>query len=172
MRRLLTAAILVALVGTSAACGNSDDSSTTATSSTGAAAPAATTASPTPTVDVAANTKEVCGKAEKIITEDAVKPIGEQIGIMIAAKQAKNKTAETAAAAKAKELADALAEKLRALKSEAADPKLQAALDKGADGIKLFGSPEYLAKINSLNDMDKLTTDIDAAGKDLEAICG
>jgi len=170
VRRLLTVAILAALVGTAAACGDSSDNNASGTSST-AAAPAATSASPSPTVDVKANTKEVCGKAEKIITEEAVKPIGEQIGIMIAAKQSKNKQAETAAATKAKQLADALAEKLRALKTEAADPKLQAALDKGADGIKLFGSPEYLAKINTLNDMDKLTADIDAAGKDLEAIC-
>jgi hypothetical protein len=170
MRRLLTVAILAALVGTAAACGDNTDKNTSASSSN-AAAPAATSASPTPTVDVKANTKAVCGKAEKLITEDNVKPIGEQIGIMIAAKQSKNKQAETAAAAKAKQLADALAEQLRALKTEAADPKLQAALDKGADGIKLFGSPEYLAKINTLNDMNKLTTDIDAAGKDLEALC-
>ncbi|MER7279831.1 hypothetical protein ABT369_35865 [Dactylosporangium sp. NPDC000244] len=167
MRRLLTVAILTALVGTAAACGDTSESGTSASSSTGATA--AATSSPTP--DVKANTKQVCTKAEALITEDNIKPIGEQIGIMIAAKGSKNKQAETAAAAKAKELADALAEKLRALKTEALDPKLQAALDKGADGLKLFGSPEYLAKINSLGDMDKLTSDIDAAGKDLEAIC-
>jgi hypothetical protein len=169
VRRLLTVAILAALVGTSAAaCGDTDDTASPASTATTAGA----ASSPTPTVDVAANTKAVCAKAETIITEDAVKPIGEQIGIMIAAKGSKNKAAETAAAAKAKELADALAKKLRDLKAEAADPKLQAALDKGADGITLFGSPDYLAKINSLDDMTKLTNDIDAAGKDLEAICG
>lgn len=170
MRRLLTVAILAALVSTSAACGQSDDNSTTASSSAGAAA--SPTSSPTPTVDVSASTKEVCDKAKKIITADAVKPIGQQIGLMIMARQQKNKAAETAAEAKAKELADALAKQVRDLKPEAADPKLQAALDKAADGLALFGSPDYLSKINAISDMDRLTTDIEAAGKDLESLCG
>jgi hypothetical protein len=168
VRRFLTVAILAALVSTSAACAQSDDSSTGSSSTSAAAGP---TSSPSPTVDVAANTKEVCGKVEKVISEENVKPIGEQIGLMIAAKAAKNKTNETKAAAKAKELADALAKQLRDLKTEAVDPKLQAALDKAADGIQLFGAPEYLSKIKSIDDMDKLTDDIDAAGKDLEAVC-
>jgi hypothetical protein len=167
MRRLLTVAFLAVLVSTSAAC--SDGDKTTATPST--AASASPSASPSPTVDVAANTKAVCGKAEKIVTEDAIKPIGEQIGIMIVAKQQKNKANETKAAAKAKELADGVAQQLRALKSEAVDPKLQSALDKAAAGIALFGSAESLAKISSLDDMNKLTADITAAGADLDALC-
>ncbi|WP_432981124.1 hypothetical protein [Dactylosporangium sp. CA-233914] len=165
MRRLLTVAILAALVSTSAACGDSTDSDTSAS------AGSSPTSSPSPTVDIKANTKEVCGKAEKIVTEDAAKPIGEQIGIMIVAKEQKNKANETKAVAKAKELADALAKQLRDLKAEAADPKLQSALDKAADGIALFGTPDNLSKINSVGDMEKLAEDIDAASKDLKAIC-
>ncbi|WP_432832360.1 hypothetical protein [Dactylosporangium sp. CA-092794] len=169
MRRLLTAAVLAALVSTSAACAQADDSDTSAGAS--AQASPSPTSSPSPTVDVAANTKEVCGKAQKIVTEDAVKPIGEQIGLAVVAKQQKNKAAETAAEAKAKELADALAKQLSDLKAEAADPKLQAALDKAAKGLALLGDPATLSQINTINDLDKVTTDIEAAGKDLETIC-
>jgi hypothetical protein len=132
---------------------------------------AATSTSPSPSVDVAANTRSVCEKAKGLLTADAVRPIGEQIGIMIQARQSKNKAAETAAMAKAKALADALALKVRDLQKEAVDPKLQAALAKAADGIALFGSPDYLSKINSIDDMGRLSTDITAAGQDLETAC-
>ena len=169
MRRLITLAILAALVSTSAACGDSGGGPTAGSPTTAATT---ATASPSPTVDLKANSKAVCDKAKKIVTADSVRPIGEQIGIMIAARQAKNKAGETAAMTKAKELADGLAKQVSDLKTEAADPKLQAALDKAAAGIALFGSPEYLSKINSLQDMSKMTTDIQTAAKDLETICG
>jgi hypothetical protein len=166
VRRLLSVALVAVLMSATAACAESGDKSNSAAPTT-----AATSASPSPTVDVKANTKTVCDKAKAMLTAETVKPIGEQIGIMIAARQAKNKAAETAAMAKAKELADALAQKVRDLQKEAADPKLQAALGKAADGITLFGSPDYLAKINSIDDMSKMTTDINAAGQDLETAC-
>jgi hypothetical protein len=161
-------AVLAALVGSAAACGDSKDDKTTATSST---APATATASPSPTVDVKANTKQVCAKFDTIVTADAFKPIGAQLGIMIQARQAGNKAAETAAAAKAKELADGIAKQIFDLKAEAADPKLQAALDKGAYSIQLFGSPEYLAKMNSTADITKIAADLEAAGKDIDTLC-
>ncbi|MER7001508.1 hypothetical protein ABT297_00410 [Dactylosporangium sp. NPDC000555] len=162
MRRLLTVAILAALVSTSAACSQSDESPKPA---------ASPTSSPSPTVDLKANTRAVCDKAEKIVTEDTVKPIGTQIGLMIAARQQKNKAAETQAVDKAKELTDALVKQARDLKAEAADPKLQTALDKAADGLALFGAADYLAKINSIDDMDKLLADIRAASADLDTTC-
>jgi hypothetical protein len=165
VRRLLSVVLLATVLSTSAACAQSDDKSDSA-APTGAA-----TGSPSPTADVKASTKTVCDKAKALVTAETVKPIGEQIGIMIAARQSKNKAAETAAMAKAKELADALAQQLHDLKTEAADPKLQAALGKAADGIALFGSPDYLAKINSIDDMNKLTADIAATGQDFEAAC-
>ncbi|MEV8510937.1 hypothetical protein [Dactylosporangium sp. NPDC051484] len=168
MRRLLTVAILAALVSTSAACSQSDESSTSAASPTSSSS---RTSSPSPTVDLKANTKAVCDKAAKIVTEDTVKPIGTQIGLMIAARQQKNKAAETQAVNKAKELTDALVKQARELKAEAADPKLQAALDKAADGLALFGSTDHLAKIKALGDMDKLLADIQAASADLDTIC-
>src|SRR4051794_18326527 len=105
MRRLLTVAFLAVLVSTSAACGDTADDK----GATGAApSVAASSASPSPTVDVKANTTTVCGKAEKIISEENVKAVGEQIGKVIAAKQAKNKAAQTAAEASVKTQADAL----------------------------------------------------------------
>ncbi|WP_344610601.1 hypothetical protein [Dactylosporangium salmoneum] len=168
MRRLLSVVILAALVGTSAACSQSDDKTTTASSAATSPSPSA---SPSPTVDVQANTKQVCEKAKTILTADAAKPIGTQIGLMIQARQSGNKAAEQQAMAKAKELADGLAQQARDLKAEAADTKLQTALDKAADGIALFGSPDYLKNINSINDMSKLTTDISAAVGDLETAC-
>ncbi|MFI5913713.1 hypothetical protein [Dactylosporangium sp. NPDC051541] len=168
MRRLITVAILAALVGTSAACGDSNDDKTTAAPSTAVTTSAA---SPTPTVDVKANTKQVCDKFNTIVTADAFKPIGVQLGLMIQARQSGNKAAETAAAAKAKELADGIAKQITDLKAEAADPKLQAALDKGAASIQLFGSPEYLAKMNSTADISKIATDLEAAGKDIDTLC-
>ncbi|MFG2037931.1 hypothetical protein [Dactylosporangium sp. NPDC048998] len=168
MRRILTVAILAALVSTSAACSQSDESPQSAASATSAASPAS---SPSPTVDLKANTRAVCDKAEQLVTEDTVKPIGTQIGLMIVARQQKNKAAETQAVNKAKELTDALVKQARDLKAEAADPKLQAALDKAADGLALFGSADSLAKINSIGDMDKLLADIQAASADLDTVC-
>ncbi|MGI5245905.1 hypothetical protein [Dactylosporangium sp. CA-139066] len=164
MRRLLSVALMAALVSGAAACEQSDDKSNSA-ASTGAAASAS------PSVDVTGNTKTVCDKAKALLTADNVRPIGEQIGLMIQARQSKNKTAETAAMAKTKELADALAQKVRGLQQEAVDPKLQAGLGKAADGVALFGTPEYLQKINSIDDMGKMSTDISAAGQDLETAC-
>ncbi|GAA3449769.1 hypothetical protein GCM10018962_16020 [Dactylosporangium matsuzakiense] len=168
MRRLMTVAILAALVGTSAACGDSSDDKTASAPTTAATT---ATASPSPTVDLKANTKQVCTKFESIVTADAFKPIGVQLGLMIQARQSGNKAAETAAAAKAKELADGIAKQITDLKAEAADPKVQAALDKGAAAIQMFGSPDYLAKLNSTADINKLATDLEAAGKDIDTLC-
>jgi hypothetical protein len=172
VRRLLTVAILAALVSTSAACSQADDSSPSTSATTGGAAATTPASSPSPTVDIAANTKAVCTKVEAIVTEANFKPIGEQIGLMIAARQQKNKTAETAAAAKAKELADGVAKQITDLKTEAADPKLDAALDQAGTGIQLFGSPDYLSKINSVADMNKLSGDFEKALTPLGTFCG
>ncbi|MEV6925837.1 hypothetical protein AB0M46_15250 [Dactylosporangium sp. NPDC051485] len=168
MRRLLSVVILAALAGTSAACSQSDDKPASASSTASSPSPSA---SPSPTVDVKANTKQVCDKAKTILTPDAAKPIGTQIGLMIQARQSGNKAAEQQAMAKAKELADGLAQQARDLKAEVADAKLRTALDKAADGIALFGSPDYLKNINSIDDMTKLTTAISAAVRDLETAC-
>jgi len=170
MRRLLTVAFLAVLVTSSAAaCGSTDDTSTGASSST--AASASPSASPSPTVDVKANTKAVCDKVEKIVSEDNFKAVGEKIGAVIGAKLAKNKTAQTKAEGEVKTQVDGLAAQIRALKAEAADPKLQTAIDTAADGVAVLGTPAYLAKLNTLDDLTKLQTDLTTAITPLGTIC-
>lgn len=167
MRRLLTVAFLAVLVSTSAACGNDADSSTSATASTSASAPA----SASPSAAASANTKNVCDKAEQIVTRENATELGRQIGLMIVARQQNNSADEAKAKAAIKSQTDTWAKQLRDLKAEASDPATQAALDKAANGIAMISSDEYLAKIKTVNDVSTVEKDLTAAGADLETAC-
>lgn len=168
MRRFLTAAFLVAIVSTSTACGNSDDnagsSPSTATSSAAS--------SPSPSVDVKANTKDICAKAEALVTEAQLTELGKQVGFMIVARQQKNASAEAQAKAAVKAQTDTWVKQLGDLKKQAADPALQQALDQLAAGLTKLSSDEYLATINSINDVNKIEADLKAASAGMDKVCG
>lgn len=93
MRRFLTAAFLVAIVGVTGACGDTTDTASPGASSgtTSAVAPAS------PSVDVAANTKDICAKSEALITETDMTAVGKQIGAIIVARRQKSAAAEATA---------------------------------------------------------------------------
>jgi hypothetical protein len=168
VRRLLTVTCIAVLMSTSTACGSSDDGS-----SNNAAAPstAASSASPSPTVDVKANTAEVCGKVKKLTDNARLQGLGVQIGLMIKARGEKNAADEAKAKSEIKAQTDQLAKDLNALKADAIDPKLQAGLGKAADGITMLGTDAYLAKLNTAADVQTMMKDIAAAGADLDAAC-
>jgi hypothetical protein len=168
MRRLLTVTCIAVLMGTSTACGSSDGGSS---NNTAAPSTAACSASPSPTVDVKANTAEVCDKAKKLLDTTRLQGLGLQIGLLIKARSEKNAAAEAQAKAEIKAQTDQLAKDLNTLKAEAVDPKLQSALGKATDGVTMLGTDAYLAKLNTAADVQTMTKDLAAAGADLDATC-
>jgi hypothetical protein len=122
-------------------------------------------------VDVKANTAEICGKAEKVVTEDSAKALGVQIGLMIVARSSGKKAEEDAAKAKVKAQAEDWAKQLRDLGKSAADPALAAALNQTADGLVKLGSDEYLASIKTVADVNKIQKDMTDAGAALTKLC-
>ena len=151
MRRALLAAALGGILLTSAACSSDAQPGTTA-------APSATPSSVPPSSaapDYSANTKEVCGKLEKIFTDDLA-GFGTQIGKMIAYKEA-GKTAEADKAKKA--AAQALkgaADKIKKETAAAQDPEVQAAgAESAAKFIKSANDSAFFDKIKSTKDLDR-----------------
>lgn len=163
-RRSLAIAALLTVLGSATACGQS---STTASTAANSASAAAASAAPSPS----GNTAQVCDEANKIVTQDSGKAFGVQIGYLIRAEQAKNKTAEAGAKREIMAQADAWASGLRKLSGTATDPALNSALTQVANGLAALGTDAYLAKIKSLSDVTKLETDMANAGSGLNKVC-
>jgi hypothetical protein len=168
MRRFLTAALLVAIVGTSGACASSDDTATPgASAGTSSAAP-----SKTPSVDVAANTKDICARSEALIKEDEVREVGRQVGLIIAARQQKNADAEAKAKTAIRAKTDSWAKDLGVMQQEAADPALKAALGTLITALTTLGKDEYLAGFKSAADAGKLEATLTTATDAMTKVCG
>ncbi|MEV4514042.1 hypothetical protein AB0K00_34415 [Dactylosporangium sp. NPDC049525] len=168
MRRFLTAALLVAIVGTSGACASTDD-----TASTGASAGTASAASSkAPSVDVAANTKDICTRSEALIKEDEVREVGRQVGLIIAARQQKNADAEAKAKTAIRAKTDSWAKDLGVMQQEAADPALKAALGTLITALTTLGKDDYLAGFKSTADAAKLEATLTTATDAMSKVCG
>jgi hypothetical protein len=168
MRRFLTAALLVAIVGTSGACASTDDTATPgASAGTSSAAP-----SKTPSVDVAANTKDICARSEALIKEDEIREVGRQVGLIIAARQQKNADAEAKAKTAIRAKTDAWAKDLGVMQQEAADPALKAALGTLITALTTLGKDEYLAGFKSAADATKLEATLTTATDAMTKVCG
>jgi hypothetical protein len=169
MRRFLTAAVLVAIVGVTGACGDTTDDTASPGASTGTTQ-AATPASPS--VDVAANTKDICAKSEAVITEADMTAAGKQVGFIIAARAQKNATAEANAKTALRAQIDTWNKQFGPLQSQAADPALRAALGTLITALTTIGSDEYLAGFKSTADLTKLEATLTTATDAMTKVCG
>lgn len=147
-----------------AACGQTGTS--TASSATSASA------SPSPTVDVQANTSEVCASVTKVANADTSAKLGAQFGKMIAARTQHRTADENAAKAQIKsQLAD-WAKQFRDLAATALDPQLRSALTQTADNVVGLSSDTYLARINTTDDLTTtLSTDLVTAITPISTVC-
>jgi hypothetical protein len=169
MRRFLTTAFLVAIVSTAGACADSSDDPAAPSATTGTTTAAA---SKTPSVDVAANTKEICDKAESLVTEAEVREVGRQVGLIIAARQQNNAAAEAQAKTAIRAKTDTWAKQLGDLQTQAADPALKSALAALATALTTLGKDEYLADFKSLADASKLEATLNAGTQAMTKVCG
>jgi hypothetical protein len=168
MRRFLTAALLVAIVGTAGACGDTADD----TASTGTSSAASVTPSKTPSIDVAAQTKKICADSEKLVNETDMREVGRQIGLIITARTQKNADAEAKAKTAIRAKTDVWVKELGVMQQEAADPGLKAALATLITAISTLASDEYLAGFKSAADAAKLEATLTTATDAMTKVCG
>jgi hypothetical protein len=159
MRRLLALATLAAALLTSAACGGSDSDSD---SDSGAEA--------SPSVDVSANSAEVCAATKKLI-KDSTEEFSQSLATLITSKP-DDKAAEEQALATVKELFTQWAAGLREQAGKAADPDLKAGLTESAGGLETA-----TAQLDSFDDLEHAGDSLDnaqmeQAGKKIEKVCG
>jgi hypothetical protein len=152
MRRAFLAMTIGGVLLAGTACGSDADTAVSAPS-----APAAPSSEPTsPPPDYTANTKLVCAKVQKILTED-LKGFGTEMGKMIAYKEAKQ-TADADAARKSagQELKDVSA-KVKKETAAAQDPQLETAgATSAAKMVKTANDDTFFAKIKTTKDLDKV----------------
>jgi hypothetical protein len=158
MRRLLATAAFAAALLTAAACGSDPESDSDAGSD------------PSPSVDVSANSAEVCTATKKLIT-DSTKEFSESLATLITAKP-DDKAAQEQSLASVKGLFTQWSEGLREQAGKAADPELKAGLTESADGLATATE-----QIKTFDDLEHADTALDnakmeAAGKKIEKVCG
>lgn len=161
MRRVLLTTTLgvVLLTGTACGTGTTDSGNPPAaagpTSAAATPAAAATSAAPSPSADFTADTKKVCAKVKKTIEKDA-RGFGEELGKMIAYKQADNSGQAAKARDAAKRELRAFAGNVNEQTAAALDPELRAAGKEAADNIRQTAATNtYFNKIDSLKDVEK-----------------
>lgn len=168
MRRFLTAALLVAIVGTTGACGDStDDTASAGTSSAAVAAP-----SKTPSVDVAANTKDICERSEKVLNETDLREVGRQISLIVAAHQQNDAAAEAKAKTAIRAKTDVWVKQFGEMQQQAADPGLKTAMGTLIAAITTLASDDYLATFKSTADVTKLEATLNTATTAMTKVCG
>ncbi|MDT5033840.1 MAG: hypothetical protein QOC94_4011 [Actinoplanes sp.] len=154
MRRAMLAVTVGGVLLTGVACHSGDQATTTPAPSAVASLPAAEPSSAAP--DYSADTKLVCGKVQKVFTQD-LKAFAVDLGKMIANKEVK----QTAAAAAARKAAgDELKRVGATVKRETAaaqDPELRAAgAASAAKFVKTAGDDTFFNKIKSTSDLNKI----------------
>lgn len=169
MRRFLTAAFLVAIVGTGGACASTDDTATPGASA-GASAGTSSAAAPSASATAAAgNTKEICAAAVTLVNEADINAFGRNLGALAAARQMKNAEAETTAKNAIKTQAGLWAKQLGDLGQRADDPALRTTLGTFATALTAVATDEALAGVKSVEDagavVAKLSPSIDALTK-------
>jgi hypothetical protein len=152
MRPALLALALGGVLLAGAAC---DSGAETIGTAAPPSAPPSSAAPASPAPDYSANTKEICGKLEKVFSED-LQGFGTQVGKMIAYKEAKQ-PAEAAKAQKAagQELKNVGA-KVKQETAAAQDPELKVAgAASAAKFAKSANDTAFFDKIKSTKDLDR-----------------
>ncbi len=138
MRRIMAAAAVAALV---LGAGCSKDSG-------GAGASSSPTPSASPTLDVAANTKQVCDEVKQLNT-DSAKKVGDAIAKATAAAMKGDEAGAKKAVDEANDITKDWVAKLRAAAAKAANPELAKALNDIADQVeKLLGEDATVDQMN------------------------
>jgi hypothetical protein len=168
MRRFLTAAFLVAIVGGSGACAESaKDAVLPGTSS----APAVSvSSSPAASADVG-NTKQVCAAVKTLVSDENLDALGKNLGTLATARQLKNAQLEATAKTAIQTQAGASAKQLNDLQQQATDPTLKSALGAVAVALTTLGANETLAGINTVEDAAKVITTLGSASDSLSKAC-
>lgn len=157
MRRAILALTFGSLLfAGAAACGDNADAPTAAASATSATSDVVSAAPSSPAADYTADTKQVCGKVEKVLTDD-IKGFATELGKMIAYKEAKQTSdAATAREAAGKEL-KGVAATIKKTTAAAQDPKLQAAgAESAAAIVKTADDDKFFGQIKSTTNMEKI----------------
>jgi hypothetical protein len=137
MRRIMAAAAVAALV---LGAGCSKDNS-----GAGASSP---TPSASPTLDVGANTKQVCDEVKQLNT-DSAKKVGDAIAKATAAAMKGDEAGAKKAVDEANDITKDWVAKLRAEAAKAANPELAKALNDIADQVeKLLGEDATVDQMN------------------------
>lgn len=154
MRRLLTAVALGATLLISGGCAGDD--SPTAQPTTAAPTSASPTPSATPSADHAADTKRICGEIDKALETD-MKGFGEELGKMIAYKQAGNTARANQAKADAQAELKAIASRMRERTAAAQDPELKAAGQESAENMEASAADQaFFGRLKTLNDVQSV----------------
>jgi hypothetical protein len=149
MRRALLAVALGGVVLTGACSSDAHNKS----SATPAAEPS--WAQPSAEPDYSANTRQVCGKLEKIFNDDLA-GFGTQLGKMIAYKEAKKATEAGKAQQAAAEELKGVAGKIKKETAVALDPEFKAAGQTSAAKFEASaGDDDFFSKIKTARDVDR-----------------
>ena len=159
MQRWITAATVGALLLTVPACSGGSDPRTGAESPS-ASAPALASASPVPSAEPSkdsASTKKFCSGVDKTLYGKEMSRFADEVGKMIAYKNAKQTAkAKQARIAAGKQL-NAVAKAMRTQTSTAKEAELRAAGEEAADNIdKSAEDPAFYAKIKNDKSMDEV----------------
>lgn len=154
MRRPMAAAALLAALALSAGCGSDSGPS-------GAA----------PGASAGGNTQQVCADARKVISDSST-AFSKQMGQLAVAAATGGGDTEKTALAELRRLVTDWSAGLKAQAERAADPRLKRALADMSAGFA-----EAAAKFTSVKDTERATEYMDspkiqAAGRELESVCG
>jgi hypothetical protein len=156
MRRVLLAVAITGTIVSTAACGGTGGGSASPSPSATSASPSASpTTSPTPTASAnyAADTKRICGEIEKSIESDMT-DFGEELGKMIAYRQAGSTARANEAKADAQAELRTIAAGMRQRTANAQDPELRAAGQESAENLEASAADEaFFRRLRTVNDV-------------------
>jgi hypothetical protein len=171
MRRFLTAAFLVAIVGAGGACTepakNTVPPGTVPPGTSGAPAVAS---SPSASADVG-NTKQVCTAVKTLVSDENLDALGKNLGTLATARRLKDAQLEATTKTAIQTQAGASAKQLNDLQQQATDPTLKSALGAVAVALTTLGTDQTLAGINSVEDAAKAINALGSASDSLSKAC-
>jgi hypothetical protein len=166
MRRFLTAAFLVAIVGAGGACAESAKN----TVPPGTSSAPAVSSSPSASAD-AGNTKQICTAVKTLVSDENLDALGKNLGTLATARQLKDAQLEATAKTAIQTQASASARQLNDLQQQATDPALKSALGAVAAALTTLGANETLAGINTVEDAAKAINALGSASGALSKAC-
>lgn len=141
MRRVILAATIAGVVLTTAGCGGDGNETSAGPSATSASPSPSASPTPTASANYAADTKRICTEIERAI-EAEMENFGEQVGKMVAYRQAGNTVRANEAKADAQAQLRAIAGRMRERTAVAQDPELKEAGQESAENMEASAADE------------------------------